>query len=381
MGTVLDDVTNFIDRLGPGMFPVPPASDTLGGHVPNFKGLDRDEAGIICQVEKQKDESIRLDGGDSAHRMGTAAFCNSAEDAGLLSRFESGGVMVRHPTQVPWNNSKNCTRDQLIGYMAGCWRASRREINARLLAAHATRIPPYTCQNIEEMEVGTTKNPPIGDPLGPDDVMFMRICAGEDAAFMDPAGQLTLHVAIEVAGQGVDRDINNLMLRSIVCGRLNLFVKIHPKYEDNLRFYWSGWRKQPQIAEELIWVAKEELKRYPLVDIPLLPSNLLNVARSLNIEAEFKNLDPGHRTQLAARFQEATLKDAAHTFVGTMKLGPEVAAAELKRLGTSAKHTAEGLQAAGLDPGKIADLAKRTAGRAGIPTPPLPDPFKPPWKW
>jgi hypothetical protein len=115
-------------------------------------------------------------------------------------------------------------------------------------------------------------------------------------------GQAALQLAIEVADPGITTDQTNLMLETIVCGRLNLYVKVHPNYEETLRYYWSGWRQQPRIAEELIWVVKEELKRYPISDVPLLPENLLKPLRTLNVEAELKNLDPVHRAELAARF-------------------------------------------------------------------------------
>src|SRR5262249_49653172 len=156
---------------------------------------------------------------DSAHRTGVAAFCNSTEDKALLPKFEAAGVMVRHPTQPPWNNPLNCSRDQLKGYSAGCWRAGRIDINARLVAAHAAR--GFICQNVETDEPGkptTLKTPHVGDVLLRDDVMCLRITAGENAAFMDLVGQLTLQVSIETASRDVTVDKGNLMLQSIICG-------------------------------------------------------------------------------------------------------------------------------------------------------------------
>jgi hypothetical protein len=249
--------------------PLAPKSDSIDGHIPDLSGLARDDMGIINQLE----DGGKLDGGDSAHRTGFAAFLNSQSDKDLLPLFESKGVMVRHPTQVPWNNWKNCTRDQLIGYAAGCWRAGRIDINQRLWAAHKARIPPFTCQDTERDYPGTTKNPPIGDLLGPHDQMYLRISAGDNAAYTDQAGQLALQGAIAYAAtQGIEVDQNNLILHSILCGRLNLLVEtrqlaqtfhlVNGNYEDSIRYYWSGWRKQPRLAEEFIWVIREELKRY-----------------------------------------------------------------------------------------------------------------------
>src|SRR5262245_22076660 len=86
----------------------------------------------------------------------------------------------------------------------------------------------------------------------------------DNAAYMDQAGQLALAAAIAyAAAQSIQVDQNNLILHSILCGRLNLLVTAIPHYEESIRYYWSGWRKQPRIAEEFIWVIREELKRFP----------------------------------------------------------------------------------------------------------------------
>jgi hypothetical protein len=286
MKAILDVITSFVTQTGHGA--LPPNPNTLDGHVPNLEGLARDDLGIICQLQEDK----TLDGGDSAHRTGVAAFCNSGPDADLLRRFEdNNGIMVRHPTQVPWNNPNNCTRDQLTGYVAGCWRAGRLDINRRLLEAHANRKPPFTCQDTERDYPGTPKDPPIGDPLGPDNIMFLRIAAGDTEAYTDLLGQFSLQISIELADRGVTSDQNNLILESIVCGRLNLYVKVHPNYDQILRYYWSNWRGQPRIAEELIWVIKQELKRYPSqAEVPLLPQGLLNSLR--RVGKELQKLDP-----------------------------------------------------------------------------------------
>jgi hypothetical protein len=263
-GGITDLAVKLAEQLRP---PIPPKSDTIGGHVPDLSGLARDEERIINQLESNG----HLDGGDSAHRTGFAAFLNSQVDKDLLPLFESNGIMVRHPSQVPWNNWKNCTRDQLIGYAAGCWRAGGLglDINKRLLDAHAKRL--YTCQDTENDYPGTTKKvrilgvetPSPGDPLGPHDIIYLRICAGDDAAYTDTLGQATLQGAIDVAStQDTTADQNNLILHAIVCGRLKLLVTMMPQYQDSIRYYWSNWRGQPRFAEEFIWVINEELKRY-----------------------------------------------------------------------------------------------------------------------
>jgi hypothetical protein len=225
-----------VDVLTTGQFPIPPWAGTLDGHVPNMSGLPRDDDNIICQPEanatpaKDTFAPMRsthglMDGGDSAARTGVAAFCNSKLDIDLLPRFEKNGLMVRHPKHYPWNNPHNCTRDQLLAFMSGCWRARNPTISGILLKAHAARS--YTCQNVERDKPGTTKIPPVGDVLLPDDIMFLHICAGGNAMFMEPYGQLALQLAVEVADHSFKVDKTNLMLECIVCGRLNLFVQVH----------------------------------------------------------------------------------------------------------------------------------------------------------
>jgi hypothetical protein len=171
--------------------------------------------------------------------------------------------------------------------------------------------------------------------------MYLRICAGDNGAFMDAAGQFVLQVATELAGKDQTVDKNNLLLHCIVCGRLNLFVQVVSNWEETLRYYWSGWRQQSRIAEELIWVVKKELERYPSIAIPLLPEHIIALLRSLNWKAELQNMDPLHHAQLAAKFAEAALQDAADTFVNTLHLGLDEGTAQLNKLGATADQVAK----------------------------------------
>lgn len=376
MTTLLESLEFFASQLGLGLLPLFPKADTLGDHVPDLSGLSRDMQGIICQLQADG----TLDGGDSVHRTGVASFCNSAQDIALLPSFESNGIMVRHPTQVPWNNWRNCTRDQLMGYVAGCWRGGALGIVQRLLAAHAARIPPFTCQDTENDYPGTTKIPPIGDPLGPDHVMYLRIGSGDSLAYTDLIGQFALQAGIELADPSLDSDKNNLLYECILCGRLNYFVQVHQNYEACIRYYWSRWRGQPRIAEELLWVVNEELRRYPPGPaLPLFPVNVLNFLRGLDLKAALTNIDPQHHALLAARFLDASLKDAANTLSVVMGVGINAAVSELHKLGATANQIAkafaeinqppnairQGLQASGVPDNVIAAAVQ--AAFPGIP--------------
>lgn len=297
----------FVDFVKGGLLILPPEPNTLGQLAPDLSALKRDELNIIGQV--QTDGS--LDSGDSAHRTGVLAFCNSKQDQDLLPEFEIDGIMRRHPTHEPWNNWKNSSRDQLIGYLAGCWRANRTDIAVRLLAAHQSRVPPLTCQNTEADVPGSTKKVPIGDPLGPHSAMYLRICAGVPNAFLDPVGQFSLQLAIQFSDKDFEKEPNQLLLHSIVCGRLNFYCDQYPDYSDRLRNYWAGWRQQPQIAEALISVVNIELRRYEGQILPsLLPQETIQFLSDLDVQEEITNIDPAHHAAVALAFAEAIHSDA-----------------------------------------------------------------------
>lgn len=297
----------FVDLVKGGLYILPPEPNTLGQLDRDFSALQRDELQIVGQV--QDDGS--LDSGDSAHRTGVLAFCNSKKDQGLLPLFENDGLMHRHPTHEPWNNWKNSSRDQLVGYVSGCWRGGRTDIAARLLSAHENRNPIFTCQNTEADYPGTVKDPPIGDPIGPHTAMYLRICAGVESAHLDPAGQFSLQLAIQFSDKGIDKEPNQLLLHSIVCGRLKFFCEQYPDYADRLRYYWSGWRQQPQIAEALIAVVGLELKRYEGQALSgLLPEQTIKFLSDLNVQEEITNLDPAHHAAMALSFAQAVQSDA-----------------------------------------------------------------------
>ena len=277
--TALD---NFTEVYKSGNVILPPNPEALGLFEPILDNLKRDKLDIVNQLQE---DNTTLDGGDSAHRTGFLAFCNSKKDQNLLSLFESEGIMVRHPQQIPWNNWKNCSRDQLFGFIAGCWRSKQFDIVQRLFEKHENRFPPFTCQNTEADYEGTIKFPPIGDPMGPHDIMYLKICKGDLNEYQNYLGQFILQLAIELASKDVTVEKNQILLQSIVCGRLNLFVQVHPNYKESLRDYWAGWRKQPEIAESIIQVVDLELVRYiglPKAEL-IIPANFIDDFKDLSL--------------------------------------------------------------------------------------------------
>ena len=135
-----------------------------------------------------------------------------------------------------------------------------------------------------------------------------------------------------------------------------------------------------RVAEELIFAVEQELKRYPGSIIPLLPTATLNLLKGLDLRAELENITQKHHADLAARSKEASLKDAATTFVGPMKLSLDVATKEMKALGASADTIAKGLANAGGIPVADINQAIHTAfpGAPSVQTPPVPYPFPTP---
>lgn len=260
-----------------GFILLPPDAGYLGAKNYPFDGLSRDPDGITMQLQ---DDST-FDGGDSANRTGILAFLNSTQDQQLLDRFESGGVMRRHPSQGDWADPNNCSRDQLLAYMAGCWRAGRTDIATRLLKAHEAR--GNLCQNIQDKGPDTVKNPPLGDPLLPHHHMFLRVCAGQDGAHWDLVAQYFLQVDIEAAAMRAD-EINQLIPVAWVCGRLDHFVKSIPDYQKRLDDYWGGWRGQPQIAAAYGDAIRTELKRYEgFITLPFPPLPVATVLAVVDI--------------------------------------------------------------------------------------------------
>lgn len=181
----------------------------------------------------------------------------------LLPLFEvSPGVMVRHPYQNEparrrcWNYPGNCTRDQLLAYLAGCWRAGLPEIAARLLVKH--RENGFFCQNVRDNCEDSAKTMP--DPLFAHEQMTLRICAGDKYAQWDLLGQLMLHASIVSAKDAPpDTEINQLLIESTVCCRLDLFVSTIADWRERLGLYWKDY---PAITEFLINTVELELERY-----------------------------------------------------------------------------------------------------------------------
>lgn len=264
--TWVEELVSLVLRNGGGIGILPPDPTTIAANPKPVGQVTReDETVPPPRIVMQAQGDGPKDGGDSANRTGILAFCGSPEDAANIPKFVGAdGLMFRHPTDKSdthdHTNPFNCSRDQLVGYVAGCWRTGRTDIVRTLLADHSAR--GWLCQNTERDIRGGEKTI-CPDPLFPHEQMYLKVCAGEKDAHLDLLGQAMLQATIEaIPLQPADVEINQLVLECIVCGRLDHFVEFVPNYQERLNDYWGGWRKQQQIADNLGEVVRIELRRY-----------------------------------------------------------------------------------------------------------------------
>ncbi len=276
MANPFDELAKAISFLGhavPLIFGPGPDADRQRINWPKPKIFDGKDPKDIPTRASDQINTKAGDGADSAHRTGLLAFCGSTLDQHLLPQFVlDGGLLVRHPTQAEQHNNdpNHCTRDQLIPFAAGCWRAKRPDLVAPILAAITARGPLF--QNTIDGDGNST----IPDPLLPHDIMFLRICAGEMLAECDLIGQVLLQLSIVGLDIGDDDpEINSAVCQAIVCLQLTALVDKFPDYPERIRRWWSApGRDTPAIGEALIRLIDDELIRYtdqalfPLFPIP-----------------------------------------------------------------------------------------------------------------
>ena len=220
--------------------------------------IRRDSEGYIVDA--------RLDGGDSANRVGLAALFGLPEK---LKDFEvSPGVLVRHPSQVPWNNPQNFTRDQLLPFTAGAWRMGLFEMNRRVFWAHFRR--GFLAQNFERDAVGSVKKPwphrfvndagkvetsffDFADPLGLSDIWHLVLAGkikwlygfgilGFPALFLSIVGHALLNRS---------NDEGQIISKAIVGGSFFvwLYKFVKPNWKMALKSYWVDRRDMRELFE------------------------------------------------------------------------------------------------------------------------------------
>ncbi len=220
--------------------------------------IHRDELGIIMQHDIY-DETKRCDGGDSANRTGLMALCGSAADQNVVYLFEQVGLGMRHPTQEPWNNTGNFTRDQLTCLVAGLAKSGHVDACNRLLKSHEER--GWRCQNVDKDVPGSKKKWPDGpDWLAPDLRLHLRLCAGVSSKYYFVgwaalAASLIYNTKIKPEGEQLQ-----FICQVVIAGPtwLKRYKQMHPDYRKSITDYFCGWRDQPEIATELINLLSRE---------------------------------------------------------------------------------------------------------------------------
>lgn len=261
MPSALSELFGFVARLTGRRGVIQPAPGYLDEKsvVAHLENVPVRSKGLLCAP--REGDCDYHDGGDSAQKTGIAAFCNSKIDQDALPRFMPNGatLVCRNPDQEEWRHpygigDKGTSRDQLVQYAAGCWRArgDKPQLVARMLAG-----------NLSWGSMGFVNK----DVLLPHNTMFLRACASVALPAADAIGQLFLRLAIEAQKEG--EEINGLIVHSIVCGQLDYFLKKFPQYETQVHDYWGTpgvrWsgKSQYEIGEALITAVETERSRYP----------------------------------------------------------------------------------------------------------------------
>lgn len=198
---------------------------------------------------------------DSAHLAGLMAFVGHEKmNKALLNEyciFDYKGEdqllqlrrCPRETSGLNADNYKNCTRDQLIAYLAGGMTLGLKSTAHLLLIAAKNRS--YRAQNTERDVPGSTKKFPDGpDILDPSHIGYMKICAGLSANWFE---KLWMRCRIRIASRfSPMKEPNNIVVMSIIYGYAALLKKCNPRIAEAVREYWSGWRGEPELAEMLI---------------------------------------------------------------------------------------------------------------------------------
>lgn len=195
---------------------------------------------------------------DSAHLAGLMAFVGHEKMPRIRLQLytkwsvETGHVLMRCPgdnSGLDATNYKNCSRDQLICYLAGL-----KNLNAVLLCDalySAAKERGYRAQNTERDVPSSTKKFPDGpDILDPSHIGYMKICAGLSANWFE---KFWMRCRIRIASRfSPMKEPNNIVVMSIIYGYADLLKKCNPKINDAIREYWGNWRNEPELAEMII---------------------------------------------------------------------------------------------------------------------------------
>lgn len=237
----------------------------------------RDDHGYLSAESK--------DSGDSAVRAGLwSIFTKEADN---IEFYVRSGWGVRHPLQIPWNNPRNFTKDQLKMLVAGLFAVNRQDL-AR--AIYDNLKGSWFCPNVERDHVGSVKLkyphsfykdskrteqgytgvdvttvrmkwswrkfrfvPDYSklderqeieskmfdgpDLLFPNDWEFLKVAAG----LKQPSGVgLWFHrLALKIHARSSHNEENQMFAECFVMGTLKEYVQINPRWRERSLKYWS----------------------------------------------------------------------------------------------------------------------------------------------
>jgi len=214
------------------------------------------------------------DGGDSLNREGIFSFLTGQVSDGLKICLYEKEYPVRHPYDEPWDNYKNCSRDQLTPAICVGFKLKDKDISKRCLQTvidHKGFAP-----NSERDYPGSTKLPrphefmnekgevekrlfDYADPITPELWYLMLKGAGHDlkAALLYPIALVWVHFAIFSHCTTYARNPHNDDAWQLACiadcfGLLLYFDDHHPYGLDAAaESYYSGWRGTSAFS--LLW--------------------------------------------------------------------------------------------------------------------------------
>lgn len=188
-----------------------------------------------------------LDGGDSCVRAGILSMCREQYRSHHYV-FEKQGM--RHPSQVPWNNRKNFSRDQLLLLLAGNIPTGFTHYNKDLFYSHLKRF--FFAQNFERDHVGTTKKPwphkvdgkwryfDFADPLLPNHIGCLIIAGRIVWAYPALVLCYPWHLlSIYLHSLGKHHEENQMIAECYIYGTLRLYRSWHKNWLSISREYWA----------------------------------------------------------------------------------------------------------------------------------------------
>jgi hypothetical protein len=206
------------------------------------------------------------DGGDSAMRAGIlglfSMYFNQPPYENNQIWYENQGLMVRHPFDVPWNNSRNFTRDQMMCLIS----IMPKYVAKRVFWATIKR--GFFSQNTERDYVGSKKYPwphsfindkgqketrlfDWADPLFPHHVGHIALCTGSPWLYPLFLLGVPLLALSCIFNQGGEQNQLQCMVKVAGPWWVKFYKYCYRHWEMDTRRYWDS-RNESEYAEMII---------------------------------------------------------------------------------------------------------------------------------